>query len=134
MMNPWIKKLTVATGALLMAFSAWALDVNRATAEQLQEIKGIGPVMAERIVKERKKGDFTSWQDLQERVNGVADGKSKQFSKAGLTVGKATYQGIGASKPVDKKAKVTKTKDQKKAEKPAAQQKKPKKTSGKATQ
>lgn len=119
-MNPWMKKLTVATGALLMAFSAWALDVNRATAQQLQEIKGIGPVMAERIVKERKKGDFTSWQDLQDRVSGVADGKSKQFSKSGLTVGKATYQGISASTPAKK------MKDRKKAEKPAAQQKKPK--------
>lgn len=123
-MNPWMKKLTIATGALLMAFSAWALDVNRATAEQLQEIKGIGPVMAKRIVKERSKGKFTSWQDLQERVSGVADGKSKQFSKSGLTVGKATYQGISASTP---KTKDRKTKDRKKAASLPAQQKKQKK-------
>lgn len=103
-MKSWTKQLIIAAGTLMMAFSAWALDVNRATAQELQEIKGIGPVMAERIIKERKKGEFASWQDLQERVNGVADGKSKQFSKAGLTVGKATYQGISATESDGKKA------------------------------
>lgn len=103
-MKSWTKQLIIAAGTLMMAFSAWALDVNRATAQELQEIKGIGPVMAERIIKERKKGEFASWQDLQERVNGVADGKSKQFSKAGLTVGKATYQGISATASDGKKA------------------------------
>lgn len=103
-MKSWTKQLIIAAGTLMMAFSAWALDVNRATAQELQEIKGIGPVMAERIIKERKKGEFASWQDLQERVNGVADGKSKQFSKAGLTVGKATYQGINATASDGKKA------------------------------
>lgn len=103
-MKSWMKHLIVAAGTLMMAFSAWAVDVNRATVQELQEVKGIGPVMAERIVKERSKGKFASWQDLQDRVSGVADGKSKQFSQSGLTVGTSTYKGIRATASSGKKS------------------------------
>lgn len=109
-MFAWLKRFVLVLGIVTMGASAWAVDVNSATATQLQEIKGIGPVVAERIVKERSKGKFASWADLQDRVKGIADGKSKQFSKAGLTVGKASYKGLKAKKKTTtKKAAAKKT-------------------------
>lgn len=46
------------------------VDLNRADAEALQTLPGIGPALAERIVSARKEHMFTSVDDLQ-RVQGV---------------------------------------------------------------
>ncbi len=48
-----------------------ALDINQATAEQLQALPGIGPVLAQRIVSYREKtGGFKSKEELLE-VSGI---------------------------------------------------------------
>jgi competence protein ComEA len=47
-----------------------AIDINRATAEELQRLPGIGPKLAQRIVEERGKGPFKSAEDLR-RVPGI---------------------------------------------------------------
>jgi competence protein ComEA len=47
------------------------VDINRATAAELQSLPGIGPVIAERIVEYRQaNGPFRSFQEL-ERVSGI---------------------------------------------------------------
>lgn len=46
------------------------LDVNRATAEQLLRLPGIGPKLSQAIVVERQKGLFRSVDDLK-RVSGI---------------------------------------------------------------
>lgn len=47
------------------------LDINRATAEELDDLKGIGPAKAKAIVEDRdKNGRFTSVDDLR-RVKGI---------------------------------------------------------------
>lgn len=49
---------------------AGPLDINAATAEQLQALPGVGPKLAERIVAERAKRPFASVEELR-RVGGI---------------------------------------------------------------
>jgi competence protein ComEA len=62
------------------------LDVNSATAEELQVLPGIGPKIAERIVKYREKhGPFSSVEDLT-KVKGIGEkklDKVRPFVKVG---------------------------------------------------
>jgi len=49
------------------------IDINRATAEQLQQLKGIGPSKAKAIVDDREqKGSFKSIADIK-RVKGIGE-------------------------------------------------------------
>jgi competence protein ComEA len=56
---------------LLAAVSAFALDVNTATAEEFVQVKGIGEKKAERIISYRDEhGKFASVDELQ-NVKGI---------------------------------------------------------------
>jgi competence protein ComEA len=46
------------------------IDINAASAGELDRLPGIGPKLAQRIVQERAKGPFTSVEDLR-RVSGI---------------------------------------------------------------
>jgi competence protein ComEA len=46
------------------------IDVNRASAEDLQRLPGVGPVMAARIIVERQKKQFATVEELR-RVSGI---------------------------------------------------------------
>jgi competence protein ComEA len=46
------------------------IDINRATAEELQRLPRIGPAMAQRILEERQKAPFRSVEELR-RVRGI---------------------------------------------------------------
>ena len=99
-----LKKI-LAILAMLYAFAAYAaVDVNKATAAELDAIKGIGPVTSKAIVDERKKGDFKNWDDLITRVKGVGEGNAAKFSAEGLTVKGETYKKAAETKKDDKKA------------------------------
>ncbi len=109
-----LKKI-LATLAMLFAAAAFAaVDVNKATAAELDGIKGIGPGISGKILDERKKGNFKDWNDLIERVKGVGEGNAAKFSAEGVTVGGAAYKAAAASKKDDKPVAA------KKDEKPAA--------------
>jgi len=70
--------------------SAWAVDVNSATAQQLETITGIGPKTAQVIIDERTRGgSFESFDDLAERVKGIGPKKAHSLQAAGLTMGQA---------------------------------------------
>lgn len=51
------------------------LDLNRATAEELESLPGVGPVLAERILAYRQEtGDFGSVEELLQ-VNGIGQAR-----------------------------------------------------------
>ena len=106
------KKLFAFVVMLYAAASFAAVDVNKATAAELDGIKGIGPAISAKIMDERKKGNFKDWNDLIERVKGVGETNAVKFSAEGLTVGGAGFKGVAAAAPAAGPAK--------KDEKPAA--------------
>ena len=70
-----------------MATSAHAMDVNTATAGELERLRGVGPRMASFIVQERDRaGHYESLQDLSERVKGLGIKKVQALEAAGLRV------------------------------------------------
>ena len=91
------KKLLAFFAAMTVAVAFAAVDVNQATPAQLDGIKGIGPGISGKIVDERKKGNFKSWEDFIERVKGIGEGNAAKFSAAGLTVSGTGYKGAAAA-------------------------------------
>ena len=107
-----LKKILMLIAMLYAAASFAAVDVNKATAAELDSIKGIGPVVSSKIIDARKSGAFKDWSDFIGRVNGVGEKSAAGFSADGLTVNGSTYSGAPAKAPkaakdkkvVDKKA------------------------------
>ncbi|MDG9966555.1 helix-hairpin-helix domain-containing protein [Achromobacter mucicolens] len=91
------RALRQALGALLLSAGlgvaappAQAVDINQATAAQLEGLRGIGPRTADIIVRERERGGrFESLDDLTERVRGIGQKKAQALQAAGLTIGAA---------------------------------------------
>jgi competence protein ComEA len=82
------RRLAAAGGlALALASSAHALDVNSASAEQLESLRGVGPKTARIIVQERQRGGrFESIEDFSDRVRGIGPKRARALQAAGLTV------------------------------------------------
>jgi competence protein ComEA len=82
-----------AAAALLtmLAAAAHALHVNTASQADLEQLRGIGVALAERVLDERAKRPFRDWADLVERVPGIGPAQAKRLSAAGLRVGDAPY-------------------------------------------
>jgi competence protein ComEA len=108
-----LKKVLAFVAMMYAAMAFAAVDVNKATAADLDAIKGIGPGISGKILDERKKGPFKDWNDLITRVNGVGEANAAKFSAEGMTVGGAAFAGAPAAKKDDKPM-------AKKEEKPAA--------------
>ena len=98
-----IKKILAVVAMLYAAVAFAAVDVNKATAAELDGIKGIGPSISAKILDERKKGNFKDWNDFIERVKGVGEGNAAKFSAEGMTVGGAGYKGAAPAAPAAKK-------------------------------
>lgn len=117
--------LLVTAGLGFAAPLAHALDVNQANAQQLEGVRGIGPRMAEIIVKERERGGkFESLNDLAERVRGIGPKKAQALQEAGLLVGGAGAQagpGEAAAKPAQVRAAAPKPEAKPEARPPSSQ-------------
>lgn len=87
-----IKTLLGLCLALSAHFSFAAVDLNKATAADLDSIKGIGPSTSSRILSERKNAPFKDWQDFIQRVPGIGDKRAAQLSTHGLTVNGTGYK------------------------------------------
>ena len=92
-----LKKILAFVVMLYATLSFAAVDVNKATAAELDGIKGIGPAISSKIVDERKKGNFKDWSDFIERVKGVGEGNAAKFSAEGLTVSGAAFKGAATA-------------------------------------
>ena len=97
------KKILAVLAMLYAVASFAAVDVNKATAAELDSVKGIGPAISGKIIDERKKGNFKDWQDFIARVKGVGENNAAKFSAEGLTVNGSAFKGAVASKKDDKK-------------------------------
>jgi competence protein ComEA len=87
-----LKRILVVFAFLLaFSFSAFAADANSASQAELEAVKGIGPVIAGKIIEERGKAPFKDWPDLVTRVKGIGDKSAGNLSSAGLTVNGASY-------------------------------------------
>jgi competence protein ComEA len=92
-----LKKLFVLFALFYAALSFAAVDVNKATAAELDGIKGIGPGISGKILDERKKGNFKDWNDFIERVKGVGETNAAKFSSEGMTVNGQGFKGVAAA-------------------------------------
>ncbi len=92
-----LKKILAIVAMMYAAVSFAAVDVNKASAAELDGIKGIGPGISTKILDERKKGNFKDWNDFIERTKGVGEGNAAKFSAEGLTVNGAGYKGTPAA-------------------------------------
>jgi competence protein ComEA len=97
MIKKFIAAVTMFAAMLYAAASFAAVDVNKATAAELDSIKGIGPTISAKIVDERKKGNFKDWNDFVSRVSGIGEKSAANLSTNGLTVGGAAFKGAPAA-------------------------------------
>ena len=94
-----LKKLLMLLTLLYAAVSFAAVDVNQASAADLDSIKGIGPAISGKILDERKKGAFKDWNDFISRVNGMGEKNAAKFSAQGLNINGSAYNGAAAPAP-----------------------------------
>ncbi len=93
-MSFWPRACVAAAlcAASLAVLSQGSVDANRANRAQLEQLRGVGPPLADAILVAREQGGaFKDWPDLLARVRGIRDAKARQLSAAGLTVGGAAY-------------------------------------------
>ncbi len=114
------KKILLIITLLYAAAAFAAVDVNKASAAELDGIKGIGPSLSTKILDERKNGNFKDWSDFIGRVGGVGEKTAAKFSTEGLTVNGKKFNAAAVAKAdakADKAAK--KDKDANAADKKA---------------
>jgi hypothetical protein len=81
-----------------MAQVRLAVEINTATDEQLQSLRGIGPAMAARIIAERARAPFSSLADFDERVKGVGTITLRRWVTDGLVLA-TPAQASGQKRP-----------------------------------
>ncbi len=98
------KKVLAAFAGFLasvgIAFAA--VDINTADKAALDTVKGVGPVIADKIIAERKIGKFKDWDDMIKRVNGIGPATAAEMSGTGATVDGKSFKGVAAPKAADK--------------------------------
>ena len=87
---------TSATLAALLfaAGPALALELNTATQAELEQLKGIGTALSQRLVDARAERPFDDWADLLQRVPGLRTASARKLSAAGLTVQGRPYETV----------------------------------------
>jgi len=86
----------VVVGCLL-TWALWGVlaapvEANSATQAELEQVPGVGPSIAQRILDERGKAPFKDWRDLIGRVSGIGTASAAKFSAGGLTVNGTKFE------------------------------------------
>lgn len=61
-------------------------ELNLANQAELEQVAGLGPQLAERLLQARRDGVFLNWTDAQKRVKGLGPASAKRLSDHGLRV------------------------------------------------
>ncbi|KQP43126.1 helix-hairpin-helix domain-containing protein [Pseudorhodoferax sp. Leaf274] len=85
-------RAALAALLLVLVAPAWALEVNEASAAELDGLRGIGPGLSTPMLQERAKAPFRDWADLMARIKGVGPGNAARFSAQGLRVNGQAYE------------------------------------------
>lgn len=93
------KKLLAVGLSLFSALAMAAVDVNSASAADLDSVKGIGPGTSSKILDARKAGAFKDWGDLIQRVSGIGPARAAKLSEQGLRVNGSAFDAPAAAKP-----------------------------------
>lgn len=93
-----IVKIGCCALVLVGSVRAGAVDVNVASVQALESVKGIGTITAQRIVAERARGPYESLEHLSERLSGIGAKRIKKLKAAGLCAGTAE---LSCALPVD---------------------------------
>ena len=92
-----MKKVLLGALVALCAASAFAgVELNKADQAALESVRGLGPALSTKLLEERKKAPYKSWDDVIERVRGVGPASAARLSTAGLTVNDSPYAGAKA--------------------------------------
>jgi competence protein ComEA len=88
-----LKKMTGVLLAIGFVGLSWAqqIDLNKATEIELDGLKGVGPVLTQAVMDERKKAPFKDWEDATSRVKGLGPQKASSLSEQGLRVQGSAY-------------------------------------------
>lgn len=117
----------IIAGLILLASLSFGMSLtklNGATKAELMEINGIGEVKATEIIKQRRKGKFKSFADLQERVSGVGGQTVDNLKRDVKVADDVKKVKKTTKKKVTKKRKTAKTKLEEKKEKAKTRTKK----------
>jgi competence protein ComEA len=77
---------------LVLATPSWALEVNQASAAELDGLRGVGPGLSTPMLQERAKAPFRDWADLMARIKGIGPSNAARFSAQGLRVNGQAYE------------------------------------------
>jgi competence protein ComEA len=101
-----LKKIAGVLLAVGFAGLTWAqpIDLNKATEIELDGLKGVGPVLTQEVMSERKKAPFKDWDDVTSRVKGIGPQKASNLSEQGVRVQGNAYAGKTAEKKPAKPA------------------------------
>ncbi len=82
-------------GAVLwwaLALPAQALEINQASAAELDGLRGVGPGLSTPMLEERAKAPFKDWADLMARIKGIGSRNAARLSDQGLRVNGQAYE------------------------------------------
>jgi competence protein ComEA len=80
------RAVLVCVAAVAGVNCACAQEINTASRAELEQLNGIGVTMAERVLAERERAAFTSWDDLGRRVKGMRGARLQRLQAQGATV------------------------------------------------